>query len=55
MALFSSSSQVFYYDHPECDVKRNRILEVWKETLVMISMLIIFIGISAARFKERLQ
>lgn len=36
-------------------LKGTGILEVWRETLVMISMLTIFIGISAARFKERLQ
>jgi ABC-2 type transport system permease protein len=36
-------------------LKGTGILQIWKETLVLISMLILFIGISAARFKERLQ
>jgi ABC-2 type transport system permease protein len=36
-------------------LKGTSLLEVWKETLVMFSMLVFFIGISAARFKERLQ
>jgi ABC-2 type transport system permease protein len=36
-------------------LKGTGILEVWKETVVMISMLVIFLGISAARFKVRLQ
>jgi ABC-2 type transport system permease protein len=36
-------------------LKGTGLLEVWKETLVMISMLTIFLGISAARFKVRLQ
>jgi len=36
-------------------LKGTGFAEVWPETLVMLSMLAIFIGISAARFKERLQ
>jgi len=36
-------------------LKGTGVLLVWKETLIMISMLAIFIWISAARFKERLQ
>jgi ABC-2 type transport system permease protein len=36
-------------------LKGTGLMEVWRETGVMISMLIFFIAISAARFKERLQ
>jgi ABC-2 type transport system permease protein len=36
-------------------LKGTGLMDVWKETLIMISMLVLFIGISAARFKERLQ
>ncbi len=36
-------------------LKGTGILLVWKETLIMLSMLTIFIAVSAARFKERLQ
>jgi ABC-2 type transport system permease protein len=36
-------------------LKGTGLMQVWKETLVMIFMLILFIGISASRFKERLQ
>jgi ABC-2 type transport system permease protein len=36
-------------------LKGTGILEVWKETAVMILMLALFLGISAARFKVRLQ
>jgi ABC-2 type transport system permease protein len=36
-------------------LKGTGIAEVWKETLVLAGMLVLFIGISAARFKVRLQ
>jgi ABC-2 type transport system permease protein len=36
-------------------LKGTGLAEIWKETLVMTGMLALFIGISAARFKERLQ
>jgi ABC-2 type transport system permease protein len=36
-------------------LKGTGILEVWKETLILAGMLVFFIGISAARFKVRLQ
>jgi ABC-2 type transport system permease protein len=36
-------------------LKGSGIMQVWKETLVMIFMLAVFLGISSVRFKERLQ
>ena len=36
-------------------LKGTGFLEVWRETLVMISMLAVFLGVSAVRFKVRLQ
>jgi ABC-2 type transport system permease protein len=36
-------------------LKGAGIMEVWKETLVLTGMLAVFLGISAARFKVRLQ
>jgi ABC-2 type transport system permease protein len=36
-------------------LKGTGIAEVWKETLVLAGMFILFIGISATRFKVRLQ
>ena len=36
-------------------LKGTGILEVWKETAVLAGMLVFFLGISAARFKVRLQ
>jgi ABC-2 type transport system permease protein len=36
-------------------LKGTGIAEVWKETLVLVGMLIVFLSISAARFKVRLQ
>jgi ABC-2 type transport system permease protein len=36
-------------------LKGTGITEVWRETLVMFSMLVLFLSVSAARFKVRLQ
>jgi ABC-2 type transport system permease protein len=36
-------------------LKGTGLVEVWKETLVLVSMLILFLTVSAARFKVRLQ
>jgi ABC-2 type transport system permease protein len=36
-------------------LKGTGLMEVWKETVVMLFMLAFFLGISAVRFKERLQ
>jgi ABC-2 type transport system permease protein len=36
-------------------LKGTGLAEVWKETLVLVGMLIVFLSISAARFKVRLQ
>lgn len=36
-------------------LKGSGFMEVWKETLVLVSMVVIFLGISAARFRVRLR
>jgi ABC-2 type transport system permease protein len=36
-------------------LKGTGLAEVWKETMVLTGMLLFFLGVSAARFKVRLQ